>query len=99
MDQYILEGARERGLRMLDSQLRIRLRCWMNCRRRLELVIPTNQMGVIHALAEAHTSRDIDHTFDDFFFWKGLGLIILLQICSSPRPINERIGPEENMAV
>ena len=99
MDQYILEGAGERGWRMLDSQLRIRPRCWMNCRRRLELVIPTNQMGVIHALAEAHTSRDTDHTFDDFVLGKGLGLIILLPISSSSRPINERIGPEKNMAV
>lgn len=84
---------------MLDSQLRIRLRCWINCRRRLELVIPTNQMGVIHALAEAHSSRDTDHTFDEFALGKGLGLIILLPISSSPRPINERIGPEENIAV
>lgn len=47
-----------------------------------ELVIPTNQMGVIHALAEAHTSRDTDHTFDDFVLGKGLGLIILLPISS-----------------
>ena len=44
-----------------------------------ELAIPTKQKEVIQALAEAHTSRENDHTFDDFVVGKGLGLIILLQ--------------------
>lgn len=44
-----------------------------------ELAIPTKKKEVIQALAEAHTSREIDHTFDDFVVGKGLGLIILLQ--------------------
>jgi len=44
-----------------------------------QLAIPTKQKEVIQALAEAHTSRETDHTFDDFVVGKGLGLIILLQ--------------------
>ena len=44
-----------------------------------QLAIPTKQKEVIQALAEAHTSRQTDHTFDDFIIGKGLGLIILLQ--------------------
>ena len=44
-----------------------------------ELAIPSEHKDVIQALAEAHISRQIDHTFDDFVVGKGLGLIILLQ--------------------
>ena len=44
-----------------------------------ELAIPTKKKEVIQALAEAHTSQETDHTFDDFVVGKGLGLIILLQ--------------------
>lgn len=44
-----------------------------------QLAIPTEQKEVIQALAEAHTSRETEHTFDDFVAGKGLGLIILLQ--------------------
>lgn len=44
-----------------------------------QLAIPSKQKEVIQALAEAHTSRGSDCTFDDFVVGKGLGLIILLQ--------------------
>ena len=44
-----------------------------------QLAIPSKQKEVIQALAEAHTSRGSDYTFDDFVVGKGLGLIILLQ--------------------
>jgi len=44
-----------------------------------QLAIPAKQKEVIQALAEAHTSRETEHTFDDFVVGKGLGLIILLQ--------------------
>ena len=43
------------------------------------LAIPSKQKEVIQALAEAHTSRGSDHTFDDFVVGKGRGLIVLMQ--------------------
>ncbi len=39
----------------------------------------SKQKEVIQALAEAHTSRGSDHTFDDFVVGKERGLIVLLQ--------------------
>ena len=53
-----------------------------------QLAIPTKQKEVIQALAEAHTSRETEHTFDDFVVGKGLGLIILLQYGLQPHLSN-----------
>ncbi len=50
-----------------------------------QLAIPTKKKEVIQALAEAHTSRETEYTFDDFVVGKGLGLIILLQYGLQPR--------------
>ena len=48
-----------------------------------QLAIPSKQKEVIQALAEAHTSRGSDYTFDDFVVGKGLGLDHPLAVWSS----------------
>ena len=53
-----------------------------------QLAIPTKHKEVIQALAEAHTSRETEHTFDDFVAGKGVGLIILLQYGLQPHLSN-----------
>ena len=59
-----------------------------------QLAIPTKQKEVVQALAEAHTSRETEYTFDDFVAEKGRGLIILLQYGLRP-PLSD--FPELNL--